>query len=93
MLPNSCTQVSIALDKLAVFRTSTAPMPSTRDPERAVAMSFAMRSHFSTLRPTMQAFAPKWTSARTWAEQIVPLPPVQKTTLSLNRPSLQALET
>ena len=29
----------------------------------------------------MQAFAPRWTRARTWALQMVPLPPVQKTTL------------
>jgi hypothetical protein len=48
---------------------------------RAVMRSLAMLSVFSTLRPTMQAFAPRWTKARTWALQMVPLPPVQKTTL------------
>ncbi len=53
----------------------------TFEPGRAVMRSLAMPSVFSTLRPTIQAFAPRWTSARTWAEQMVPLPPVQKTTL------------
>ena len=42
---------------------------------------WAMDSVFSTFRPTMQALAPRWTIARTWALQMLPLPPVQKTTL------------
>ena len=50
-------------------------------PGRAVAMLLAIDSVFSTFRPIIQALAPRWTSARTWALQIVPPPPVQKTTL------------
>jgi hypothetical protein len=56
-------------------------MPRTFAPDLAVAMLLATRSAFSALRPTMQAFAPRWTRARTWAEQMLPEPPVQKTTL------------
>ena len=33
----------------------------------------------------MQALAPRWTSARTWALHIVPAPPVQNTTLLSNQ--------
>ena len=81
MAPSSLTHVSTALCKLSGLRTSIAPMPRTFEPLRAVMMSLAMLSVFSTLRPTMQAFAPRCTMARTWALQMVPLPPVQKTTL------------
>lgn len=79
--PNSFTQVSTARCKALGSRTSTAPIPITREPVRAVSISFAIASVFSTLRPTIQAFAPRWTIARTWALHIVPFPPVQKTTL------------
>lgn len=75
-----------------MLRTSTAPMPSTLEPDRAVAMSLAMPSVFSTLRPTMQAFAPRCTRARTCCEQIEPFPPVQKTTLSLKMSSFHTEE-
>lgn len=34
-----------------------------------------------SLRPIIQALAPRATRARTCAEQMVPAPPVQKTTL------------
>jgi hypothetical protein len=87
MLPNSCTQVLTALWTLSMLLTSTAPRPRTLLPFRAVAISFAMPSVFSTLRPTMQALAPRWTRARTWALHIEPLPPVQKMTLFLKRSS------
>jgi hypothetical protein len=43
-------------------------------------MSLATRSVFSTLRPMMQASAPRWTRARVWALQMVPAPPVMKRT-------------
>lgn len=64
-----------------MLRTSTEPMPSTFAPRLAVAMSLAMFSVFETFRPMMQALAPRWTRALTCALQIVPAPPVQKTTL------------
>lgn len=79
--PSSLTQRSTACCKLSSWRTSTEPIPITLAPGRAVAMSWATRSVFSTLRPMMQALAPRCTKARTWALQIVPAPPVQKTTL------------
>ena len=81
MAPRSCIQRSTAFCKLSTFRTSTAPMPMTFDPDLVVAISVAMRSVFSTFRPIIQALAPSRTSARTWALQIVPAPPVQKTIL------------
>lgn len=80
--PSSFTHVATAFSSDSMLRTSTAPSPMTLLPDLAVAMSLAMPSVFSTFRPTMQALAPRWTSARTWAEQMLPLPPVQKTTLS-----------
>ena len=81
MPPSSLTQRSTAFCKFSNLRTSTEPIPITLAPGRAVAMSLATRSVFSTLRPMMQALAPRCTKARTWALQIVPAPPVQKTTL------------
>lgn len=81
MEPSSLTQRSAASFKLSNLRTSTAPMPITLAPGRIAAISFAALSVFSTLRPMIQALAPRWTSARTWALQMVPAPPVQKTTL------------
>jgi hypothetical protein len=81
MLPSSLTHVSTAFSKLAELRTSIDPMPRTFEPARAVMSDWAMDSVFSTFRPTMQALAPRWTIARTWALQMLPLPPVQKTTL------------
>jgi hypothetical protein len=80
-LPSSFTHRSAASWRSCAFLTSTAPRPRTFAPFLAVAISFAIRSVLSTLRPTMQALAPKWTRARTWAEQIEPAPPVQNTTL------------
>lgn len=79
--PSSLTQRSTASFKLSSSRTSTDPIPITLAPGRTVAMSLAVRSVFSTFRPTMHASAPRWTRARTWALQIDPAPPVQKTTL------------
>ena len=78
--PSSSLHLLTACSKLSIFLTSTAPMPKTREPALAVEISRAIFSVFSTFRPTMQAFAPRWTSARTWALQMVPAPPVQKTT-------------
>lgn len=92
ILPSSFTHVATAFSRLSMLLTSTAPMPMTLLPDRAVAMSLAIPSVFSTFRPTMQAFAPRWTRARTCAEQILPFPPVQKTTLSLKMPSLKMLD-
>lgn len=57
--PNSFTHVSTADSKEAMFRTSTAPIPMTLDPGRAVAMFLAMDSVFSTFLPIMQALAPR----------------------------------
>jgi hypothetical protein len=79
--PSSFTHLSTALSILCIFLTSTFPIPITFDPARAVSMDFAIDSVLAALRPMMHAFAPRWTMARTWAEQIVPAPPVQKTTL------------
>lgn len=84
-LPNSPTHLSAASCKLLGSLTSTAPIPRTLAPGRAVAMSRAIVSVFLTLRPMMQALPPRCTKARTWAEQIVPAPPVQKRTLFSNR--------
>jgi hypothetical protein len=81
MPPNSFTHLSTALSKLSILLTSTAPMPITLAPLRAVAMLFAMLSVFSTFLPIIQALAPRWTRARTCALHIVPPPPVQNTTL------------
>ena len=55
-----------------------APIPITLAPGRIDAISFATASVFSTLRPTMQAFAPRWTRARTCAEQMLPIAAVSK---------------
>ena len=79
--PSSCTHFCAALFRLSCDLTSTAPIPITLAPRRAVAISLAIDSVFSTLRPMMQASAPRSTRARTWALQILPAPPVQKTTL------------
>jgi hypothetical protein len=57
------------------------PIPMTFEPDRAVAIDLAIDMVLESLRPTMQALAPRCTKARTIAEQMVPLPPVQKTTL------------
>ena len=65
MLPSSLAQRCAACSRSSGFLTSTAPMPITFAPERAVAMSLAMFSVFSTLRPMMQASAPRATMART----------------------------
>jgi hypothetical protein len=65
MLPNSFAHLSAAACSSSGFLTSTAPMPMTFAPFRAVAMSLAMLSVFSTLRPTMQALAPRCTMALT----------------------------
>lgn len=78
--PSSSLHLLTACSKLPIFLTSTAPMPKTFEPALAVEISRAIFSVFSTFRPTMQASAPRCTSARTWALQIVPAPPVQKTT-------------
>lgn len=59
MLPNSFTHLSTALSKLCILLTSTPPMPTTFDPERAVAMDLAMDSVFEALRPMIHAFAPR----------------------------------
>ena len=80
--PSSLTHLSTAFCRLSTLLTSIAPIPRTLAPDLAVAISCAIFSTFSTLRPTMHAFAPRWTSARTWALQMEPEPPVQKTTLS-----------
>lgn len=63
--PSSLTQRSTAPWRLSKLRTSTAPMPRTFAPRRAVAIDLAIDSVFSTLRPMMQALAPRWTRART----------------------------
>jgi len=42
-------------------------MPMTLAPGRMVAISAATVSVLEVLRPMMQAFAPRWTRARTWA--------------------------
>ena len=62
------------------LRTSTPPMPMTLAPGLTRAICFAAASVFSTLRPMMQAFAPRWTRARVWALQMEPAPPVMKRT-------------
>ena len=65
---------------LLTLRTSTAPIPRTLAPGRTSAISFAAFSVFSTLRPTMQAFAPRRTRARVWPLPIEPAPPVMNRT-------------
>lgn len=79
--PSSTAHLLAADSRSARLRTSTPPIPRTLDPRRTRAISFATRSVFWTLRPTMHASAPSTTKALTWAEQILPLPPVQNTTL------------
>ena len=49
--PNSAMHLDTAASRLDNCRTSMAPMPRTLAPERAVAISLAMVSVFSTLRP------------------------------------------
>lgn len=56
-------------------------MPKTLLPGLNEDISVATFSTLGRFRPTMQALAPKITKARIWPEQIVPDPPVQKTTL------------
>jgi hypothetical protein len=85
MPPSSLAHRSAVLCKSSGLRTSTAPIPMTLAPGRAVAMSLAAVSVFSTFRPTMHASAPRWTRARTCALHMVPAPPVQKTTLFAGR--------
>jgi hypothetical protein len=65
--PSSLTHRSTALSKLSIFLTSTAPIPITFAPFRAVAMFFAMVSVFSIFLPMIQASAPRCTRARTCA--------------------------
>ena len=79
--PSSFTHFSTATCMLSILLTSTDPRPKTFAPCLAVAISLAIFSVLSTFRPTMQALAPRWTMALTWALQMVPAPPVQKTTL------------
>ena len=79
--PSSFTHFSTATCMLSILLTSTDPNPKTLAPCLAVAISLAILSVFSTFRPMMQALAPRWTMARTWALQMVPAPPVQNTTL------------
>lgn len=62
--------------------TSHPPIPITRAPFLAVAMSLAAFSVFSTLRPMMHALAPRRTRALVCALQMVPAPPVTRTTRS-----------
>ena len=81
ILPSSLAHFFAAACMLLKLRTSTGARPITFAPGRAVAMSTAIRSVFTRFRPTMQAFAPRWTKARTCALHIVPDPPVQKTTV------------
>lgn len=57
--PSSFTHLPTAASRLSIFLTSMDPIPKTLDPFRAVAMSLAMLSVFSTLRPTMHASAPR----------------------------------
>src|SRR5690625_4697103 len=64
--PSSFTHRVTASFRLSKLRTSMEPIPITVAPGRAVAISFAIFSVFSTFRPTIQAFAPRWTIARTW---------------------------
>jgi hypothetical protein len=87
--PSSLTVLSTAASRLLTSRTSTPPIPMTFAPGLCAARSAATRSVFSTFRPMMQAFAPRWTRARTWALQMLPAPPVQKTTLFSERESCQ----
>lgn len=75
---------------MLTLRTSQPPMPRTLAPGRAVAISRAIFSVFSTLRPTMHALAPSRTRARVCMLQIVPAPPVTKTTRLSGRVSLVA---
>lgn len=79
--PSSLIHLSTADCKLSILLTSTAPKPKTFAPFLAVAISLAIFSVFSTFLPTIQAFAPRCTSALTCALQMEPAPPVQKTTL------------
>lgn len=66
----------------STLRTSQPPIPMTLDPGLAVWMSLAAFSVFSTLRPMMQALAPRRTRALVCMLHIVPAPPVTKTTRS-----------
>jgi hypothetical protein len=79
--PSSSTHRATAPSKSSARRTSTPPMPSTRAPGRSARISAAAASVRGTLRPIMQASAPSRTIARTCALQMLPAPPVQKTTL------------
>jgi hypothetical protein len=67
------------------FRTSQPPMPMTLAPGLTRAMSLAAASVFSTLRPRMQALAPRRTSALVCMLHIVPAPPVTNTTRPSNK--------
>jgi len=57
--PSSSAHLAAASVKLSGLLTSTDPRPMTLAPGLAVAMSLAIASVFSTLRPTMQALAPR----------------------------------
>lgn len=59
MPPSSFTQRSTALFMLSMLRTSAPPIPITFAPGRAVAMFLAIDSVLGTLRPMMQALAPR----------------------------------
>lgn len=59
----------------------------TTEPGRSDCRCLAMAAVFIGDRPRMAALAPKRTNAATWAEHIVPAPPVQRTTLPAVRTS------
>ena len=71
ILPSSRTHSRTAPSNDSSFLTSIFPMPITLDPTRISAIAWATRAVVSAFLPTMHAFAPSWTSALTWAEQIV----------------------
>lgn len=81
ILPSSATHVATAFSRDSSFRTSMSPRPITLAPLRAVEREAAISVVLEALRPMMQALAPRWTRARTCWLQMVPPPPVQKTTL------------
>ena len=74
MPPNSSTHLATAPSRSCIFLTSTAPIPTTLAPLRAVAILLAIVSVFSTFRPIIMALAPRCTIALTCALQMVPAP-------------------
>ena len=89
MPPSSLTHLFTADSRLELSRTSTAPNPRTFAPGLAPAISAATRVTFSVFLPTIHAFAPRMTRARTCALQMSPEPPVQNTTLFSTMPRQQ----